>query len=194
MQRALEMVGVADRARDPAGTLSKGLRQRVAIARALLHDPAIVLLDEPTAGLDPASARHMRDLIANLRRDGRAILVSTHNLAEAEELANRIAVLNTRLLALDEPAALRRQLGGTRVEIEVEGAAEPWAPIVGPFASGAIDASGSKLVLTVADPGAVPDCVATLVARGARILRVNPEQRTLEDVYLALVGAQEGAA
>ena len=94
-----------------------------------MHEPPIVLLDEPTSGLDPASARHVRDLILDLRRHGRALLVSTHNLAEAEELADRIAVLNTRLLADDSPAALRQRLAGSRVEIEVEGPADRWQRI-----------------------------------------------------------------
>ena len=99
-----------------AGKLSKGLKQRVAIARALLHQPPVLLLDEPTSGLDPASARQMRDLILELRSEGRAVLVSTHNLAEAEELADRIAVLKTELLAFDTPAALRRPRAGRRVD------------------------------------------------------------------------------
>ena len=107
-------VGIDDRADDRAGALSKGLKQRVAIARALVHDPPVVLLDEPTSGLDPANARHVRDLIGRLRADGRGVLVSTHNLAEAEELADRIAILNTRLLACDTPRRLREQRrGGT---------------------------------------------------------------------------------
>ena len=138
VQRMLTLVGLADRKRDAAGALSKGLRQRLAIARALLHEPSIILLDEPTSGLDPASARHIRDLISDLRRQGRAILVSTHNLAEAEELADRIAVLNTRLLALDSPSALRRVFGGIHVSIEVEGPADRWlAAVASPGRCGA---------------------------------------------------------
>jgi ABC-2 type transport system ATP-binding protein len=89
----LKRVELADRADEVAGKLSKGLKQRVAIARALIHEPPVVLLDEPTSGLDPASARHMRNLIVELRAEGRAVLVSTHNLAEAEQLSDRIAVL-----------------------------------------------------------------------------------------------------
>ena len=80
----------------------------------------MVLLDEPTSGLDPASARHVRDLILALRKEGRAVLVSTHNLAEAEELADRIAVLKTELLAFDSPAALRSRGAGIAVAIEFE--------------------------------------------------------------------------
>ena len=108
----MQDVGIDDRADDRAGALSKGLKQRVAIARALVHDPPVVLLDEPTSGLDPANARHIRDLIGRLRAEGRCVLVSTHNLAEAEELADRIAILNTRLLACDTPRRLREQRRG----------------------------------------------------------------------------------
>jgi ABC-2 type transport system ATP-binding protein len=160
---------LADRADDTAGTLSKGLKQRVAIARALLHQPAVLLLDEPTSGLDPASARHVRDLIAGLRTQGRAVLVSTHNLAEAEALSDRIAILKTSLLALDTPASLRQSTGGGRVLIHLEGESEPRA-----FAIAAVSE--------------IPSIVSTLAADGARIIGVMAAQRTLEEVYLDLVG------
>ena len=192
VHRTLALVGLSERQRDAAGTLSKGLRQRVAIARALVHDPPIVLLDEPTAGLDPASARQLRDLIHDLRRQGRAVLVSTHNLSEADELADRIAILNSSLLALDTPATLRQSLDGARVEIDVEGPAERWISLFSGDASA--EASASTLSLTMADPSRVPDAVAALVQAGARVRRVNPSARTLEEVYLALVGGEEGAA
>lgn len=167
--RALEQVGLAERADELAGKLSKGLKQRVAIARALIHRPPVVLLDEPTAGLDPASARHVRDLIARLRSDGRAVLVSTHNLAEAEELADRIAVVKTGLLAFDSAAALRNRGDGVEVLIEFE--------------------DGSNETRTVTDRSAVADLVQALVAEGRRVVRVVPDRRSLEDVYLSLVGA-----
>src|SRR5262245_65065612 len=91
VDEALALVDLSDRADESAGTLSKGLKQRCGLARALVHRPSIVLLDEPTAGLDPAAARQVRDLLSRLRREGKAVLVSTHNLAEAEELSDRIA-------------------------------------------------------------------------------------------------------
>ena len=170
VMRIVEQVGLADRIDDLAGKLSKGLKQRVAIARALLHRPPVVLLDEPTSGLDPASARHVRDLITDLREDGRAVLVSTHNLSEAEQLADRIAVLKTQLLAFDSPAALRNRGGDVEVVIEFE--------------------DGSKQTLTVKDLSAVADLVRGLVNDGRRIVRVSPDRRSLEDVYLSLVGAE----
>ena len=167
--QALQQVAVDDRADEIAGTLSKGLKQRVAIARALLHEPKVLLLDEPTSGLDPASARHIRDLVLELRSDGRAILVSTHNLGEAEELADRIAIVNTSLLALDTPAALRTARTGLRVIIELEGA--------------------QPREFAIGDLSDIPGIVAHLVSEGARIRRVTPDERSLEDVYLDLVGA-----
>lgn len=165
----LKKVDLFDRRADAAGTLSKGLKQRVAIARALLHRPPVVLLDEPTAGLDPESARRIRDLIGELRSEGRAVLVSTHNLVEADELSDRIAILNTDLLACDSSSALRKPKAGLRVVIELEGA--------------------TPATVQVNDASEIPDVIARLVADGARIVRVAPEERSLEDVYLELVGA-----
>jgi ABC-2 type transport system ATP-binding protein len=167
--RVLQEVDVADRADEAAGRLSKGLKQRVALARALIHRPPIVLLDEPTSGLDPASARQIRDLIARLKKDGCAVLVSTHNLVEAEELADRIAIVNTQLLALDTTAALRNEGGDIRVRIEFE--------------------DGASETRRVKQLSEVPDLVRNLVSAGRRIVRVVPDRRSLEDVYLSLVGA-----
>ena len=171
VDEALRHVELSDRASEIAGKLSKGLKQRVAIARALIHKPRILLLDEPTSGLDPASARHIRDLILGLRSEGRAILVSTHNLGEAEELSDRIAVLKTDLLAFDTPATLRKAqtAGGSRVVIELEG--------------------GERREFAIDDVAEIPSIVSRLVGEGARIMRVTPDQRSLEDVYLDLVGA-----
>jgi ABC-2 type transport system ATP-binding protein len=189
VDEALDLVELSDRADDLAGKLSKGLKQRLAIARALIHRPPVVLLDEPTSGLDPASARHIRDLILGLRQERRAVLLSTHNLAEAEELSDRIAVLNTTLLAFDSPAALRRGLAGTRVVIVVEGGASQWLDRLSSLGGATGEASGSRLVVNLDGMTAVPDVVAALVTAGARIVRVVPDHRSLEEVYLSLVGA-----
>src|SRR5262245_21749420 len=194
VRRILALVGLSDREREIAGALSKGLRQRLAIARALLHEPEILLLDEPTSGLDPASARHIRDLISNLRRQGRALLVSTHNLAEAEALANRIAVLNTRLMAIDTPSSLRRLFSGARVEIEVEGPADRWLTSLSAGSDEILTASGSILSVALKDEARTADLVTELARAGARIRRVTPGQRTLEEVYLSLVGEAGTAA
>ncbi len=114
--QVLDRLGLADRASDLAAVLSKGLRQRVAIARAILHAPSVLLLDEPTSGLDPAAARDVRAIVAALAREGAAVVVCTHNLAEAETLAGRIGIVKTRLLALDTPAGLGVRPGERTLE------------------------------------------------------------------------------
>ena len=101
--QALERFGLEDRGDSLGAELSKGLKQRVALARALLHEPPVVLLDEPTSGLDPQSARLVRDLVLDLRARGHAVVLSTHNLYEAERVADRVGVLRGRFLAVASP-------------------------------------------------------------------------------------------
>ncbi len=188
---ALDRFGLTGRRTDLAGTLSKGLKQRLALARALLHDPAIVLLDEPTAGLDPESARDVRELVRHLRDSGHAVLLSSHNLDEVERVADRVAVLDTKLLAVDTPGNLRRRLFGRRVRVRVAGDAGRWVSALGHLAPGAA-ATGDTLTMGVADPDAdTPRVVRTLVEAGAEIREVSMDPASLEDVYLAVV--QRGA-
>jgi ABC-2 type transport system ATP-binding protein len=183
----LDQFGLEARAGERAGVLSKGQRQRVALVRALIADPAVLLLDEPTSGLDPDAARVVRDAIAAARRRGVAVLLSTHQLDEATGLADRIAVLQRRLLADDTPAALARlaQTPG-RVVIEVENEAHIWTGALGSVAT-VVETSGSRLALTLAPGRDVADAVAVLVAAGARVRAVRDAEPPLEAAYLALV-------
>jgi ABC-2 type transport system ATP-binding protein len=103
VEKYLRLLGLWERRFDLAGTFSKGMKQKLAIARALLHEPRILFLDEPTAALDPENARTVRDLITELRKEGRTIFIFTHNLDEADRLCDRIGVVKTRILALDTP-------------------------------------------------------------------------------------------
>ena len=191
----LAIFGLDDRRADPAGTLSRGMKQKVALARTLLHEPAVVLLDEPTSGLDPAMTRTVRELIVAMRHEGRAVLVSTHNLDEAERLADRVGVLQTTLLALEPPQALRRRLFGTRVRVVLTGDAQPFLGLT--VGLGLHDAwvEHHALVCPATDPGVTtPPLVRALVEAGAGILSVSEEHAALEDVYLALVGKGPGEA
>ena len=188
VDEALELFGVRDRAGDQAAQLSKGLKQRVALARTLLHKPDIVLLDEPTAGLDPESARDVRELVLRLRGEHRAVLMSTHNLDEVERVADRVAVMRSHLVALDTPAALRSRLFGTRLLVVIGQPAGPFvASVSGPGIADA-RAQGSTLSIGVDDAAArAPEIVRRLVAAGADIQSVMPDEPTLEQVYLRLV-------
>ena len=184
----LETFGLTARAGDPAVQLSKGLRQRVALARTLLHQPAVVLLDEPTSGLDPEAAREVRELILRLRDEGRAILLSTHNLDEVDRVATRVAVLRSRLLAVDTPEALRSRLFGARVRVVLATAAAPWADILRRAGWSDVRSENFALSIGVDDSRAkAPDIVRLLVEAGAAIVAVMPEQPPLEDVYLRLL-------
>jgi ABC-2 type transport system ATP-binding protein len=175
-----------------AAELSKGMRQKVALSRALLHDPDILLLDEPTSGLDPEIARSVRQLLDDRRANGCAILVSTHNLDEAERMADRVAVLQERLIALDRPAALRKHLTTGRVIVRIDGEAAAFLGTATRFGREA-RADGPLLTLQIdrADD-ATPALVSALVASGARIVEVRPEIPALEDVYLRLVSDDRG--
>ncbi len=188
--RLLEAFNLLDRQHDPAALLSKGMKQKLALARALVHDPPVLLLDEPTAGLDPETAREVRSRIADLRQRGRAIVLSTHNLDEAERLADRIAVLDTRLRALDTPAALRARLFGRRVQVRLaDQDAAAFVPAVSAAGATEVRTDGATLSFAVDDPDArTPAVVCALVKAGAAVRAVEDERPTLEAVYLRLVG------
>ncbi|HEY4767790.1 MAG TPA: ABC transporter ATP-binding protein [Candidatus Limnocylindria bacterium] len=192
VDRYLGVVGMAEHADRRVVGLSKGMRQKVAIARALLHEPEVIYLDEPTSGLDPSAAKTVRDFVATLRSLGRAIVVCTHNLDEAERLCDRIGIMRGTLLRVDTPAGLRRHGRGATVRVQLNGARGPHSFLgrLGelPFVTGAT-AREDTLVVEMADPPHdTPDLVAALVAAGARISGVAEEAPTLEEAYLSLVG------
>jgi ABC-2 type transport system ATP-binding protein len=188
IDRALDWFDLMEHASARAAELSKGMRQKVAVARALLHEPAILLLDEPTSGLDPEITRSVRQLLAERREAGCSILVSTHNLDEAERLADRVAVLDQKLLALDDPAALRRRLTTGRVMVRLAGDPSRHLDVVRPFDAG-VKIDGHTIAIRLADgEGGTPAVVNALVAAGAHIVEVQQEMPPLEDVYLHLMG------
>jgi len=196
VEHYLRWLGLWERRFEPAGTFSKGMRQKLAIARALLHEPQVVFLDEPTSGLDPEAAHLVRDFIAELRREGRTIFLCTHNLDEADRLCDRIGVFRQSLLALDSPAALRRQLFGRTVVIHLRAVAPTFAAAARglDFVHQVKEVDG-KLLVTLDDPEVRnPDLIRTLVAAGADVQFVGELRQTLEDVYLHLVNAKEKPA
>lgn len=185
----LRLFGLWDRRMDEAGTFSKGMRQKLAIARALLHEPRIVFLDEPTAGLDPEASRLVRESILELKKQGRTIFLCTHNLDEADRLCDRIGVFKTRLVVMDTPERLRSQLFGRKVVFHLVKADEPLARTVAglPYVREARSVD-NRLLVTLDNPEEHnPEIVRLLVGAGAEIQFVGELRHSLEEVYLQLV-------
>lgn len=194
IRQVLGAVDLTDRANDPCGTLSKGLRQRVALARALLNDPDVLFLDEPTSGLDPVAARGVHELIDALRERGVTTFLTTHRLEEAERLCDRVAILNRTLRVIGRPDDLRERLGTKTLIVRTrDPLPEPDHLLAGlPAVTGWRKDGRAGYVLDVSDAAeAAPAVARTLVKAGADVLAINPSQHSLEDVYLEMVGAEE---
>jgi len=194
----LEQVGLAAVASRPYRTLSGGERQRVALALALVGRPELAILDEPTAGMDPAVRAQTRDLIRGLRTSGVTVLLTTHDLGDVETLADRVAIIAAgRLLAEGAPASLASTMDGdlvvrfTRPLTDAEAAdlraTLPWATVDD-------DRAGARLPRIAADPAAVAALATWAAGHGLPISALNAGRQSLEERYLALVGAAEAEA
>ena len=189
VEKYLKLMGLRERQDSKVGTFSKGMKQRLALARALVHEPKVLFLDEPTAGLDPEAAGEVRQLIRTLREEGRTIFLSTHNLNEAEMLCSRIAVIHTRLLALDTPEQLRRRFFRRQIIVQLEASDAGVMEVVKrlPFVQEVRD-EGSQLILELTDPERNrPELVKAIVEAGGRVIAVSEKQYPLEEVYLRLL-------
>lgn len=173
--------------------LSKGMKQKLALARALIHKPQLLLLDEPTANLDPESASEVRTMITQLsERDGRTVLLSTHHLEDAEKLCDRVMIVNRGLRVTEgTPQALLERLGESVVEVTLRNKSTMIAKSLRGNAGvrGIALTDRQKLVITLDDPDSTtPDLVAAIVRGGGKILSVKPLTPSLEDAYLQLLG------
>ncbi len=187
----LETLGLAEKRGQLARALSGGMQRRLNLALALVHDPEILVLDEPEAGLDPQSRVLVRDYIRSLARF-KTVILTTHNMDEADRLADRVAIIDHgRLLVLDTPAALKRGVGeGDVLEIEVEGAAPAEQALAAVSALGAqATLVGQHLVLRARGiAGQILPILEALRAAGFSSGEVRLRENTLEDVFLALTG------
>lgn len=186
IKQVLERMGLIARAKDKAGSLSKGMKQRLAIARAILHEPPILFLDEPTSGLDPEAAEQINALILDFKRQGHTVFLCTHRLTEAERVCDRFAFFSQgRILATGTKPELERHLGdGPEVELEFDG------PIPAVL-DGARE--GQVLRSPVASHQAIADLVEKAVREGGRIVRVTPLKPSLETIYFTLQDRSEAA-
>jgi ABC-2 type transport system ATP-binding protein len=194
VKRYLDLLGLWSRRDEAVAGFSKGMKQKLAIARALLHEPKVVFLDEPTSALDPEAAKIVRDFIAELKSEGRTIFLCTHNLDEADRLADRIGVIKQRLIQVDTPENLRRRLYGRQVIVQLRSVTDAQVAALQALSFiKHIDREPKQLTLTLDDPEAMtPAVVRALVMAGGEIQSVGEEKHSLEEVYLNLVGNAGG--
>jgi ABC-2 type transport system ATP-binding protein len=189
VEALLGQFGLLERADDKTGGYSKGMKQRLALARALIHQPELLFLDEPTAGLDPMVAREVHELILELRNEGRTIFLCTHNLIEAQRLCDRIAVLrHGKLVGLGTVAELSHQVGGDQsLEIEVAPHdVEPALAVLKPLLGDKVGVERGFVVCRQVARQSIPPLIAALSQAGIGLYRVSPEEASLEQVYFGL--------
>jgi ABC-2 type transport system ATP-binding protein len=198
VEELIERMELKERANELVEKYSTGMRQRIAISKALLARPPILLLDEPTLGLDPQAARNLRELILELQKEGHTILLTTHYMEEADQLSDRIGIIDTgKIIALDTPDGLKQCIGQSEVvKLEVSG----WYEKIGAqlrrlngvqnLSAHNTGADGIwEVSLHAADSRAIlPGVVETVNHNGTRLLNMNIVRPSLEDVFINLTG------
>jgi len=191
IDRILNLVELWDRAKDKVGTYSKGMRQRLALARAMTHNPELLVLDEPTAGVDPSGQIEVREVILNMAyKEERTIFLSSHNLDEVQRICNRIALIDRGEIKLyGELEQLRREMSGNKVEIETtEAITEPLFSELKSLSHLGLRERKDKTLIFVPQEGIrVPDIVSLLVRRGVEIEEVSRKKASLEEIYSAIL-------
>ena len=189
-----ERFGLADRLPSRPQTLSRGMRQRLAIARALVGSPELLVLDEPTNGLDAEAAADLRALLVELVASGTTVFLTTHLLAEAERLCDLVTVIKAgRIIATGRPSDLRREATVHHVRIEGPGVADALRSAGTAFTSVWTADGPDAVTVEVAGLVGVPAIVAAVVRLGGAVNRVEPVGQTLEAAFLALVAPRGDA-
>ncbi|MDD1776218.1 MAG: ABC transporter ATP-binding protein [Candidatus Methanomethylicus sp.] len=193
----LEFFGLWDRRDDKVAFFSKGMKQKLAIARAIIHDPPVLFLDEPTAGLDPEAAKLIRDMVVELTsRERHTVMLCTHRLEDAEKVCNRVMIINRGAsMVVGSPDELRVKMSGNpKLEVKLVEGSDRFADRVSSLAGiRGVEQFNGKLLITADDISkATPLIVKVLVEEGGQVLGVNLLLPSLEDAYLKLI--REGGA
>jgi ABC-2 type transport system ATP-binding protein len=188
----LDVIGLADRQKDHVGKFSGGMKRRVNIGAALLHKPDVVIMDEPTVGIDPQSRRHILDNVKELNRQGMTVLYTTHYMEEAAELSDHIAIMDMgRIIAYGTHAELIRVVGGeARIALTLNTEAGKFLPMWKAISGvSKIDSTDGKVIALVDDSNRVlPHLFEAAAKAGARITSVDIQEPNLESVFLHLTG------
>jgi ABC-2 type transport system ATP-binding protein len=184
----LKMLGLWEKRDATTGTFSKGMKQKLAIARALIHDPEVLFMDEPTANLDPESAKTVRDFILELKKEKKTIFLNTHNLDEAQRICDRIGILNTKLMAVGTPEELERSVRGRKTVVRLRHVNDAILDAVKKLSLGSMTREDDRLTIDVVDPEEEnPAIVRAIVEAGGDVESLSVLGSTLEDAYLKLV-------
>jgi ABC-2 type transport system ATP-binding protein len=190
VDEVLELVHMEERADSLISNLSKGMRQRVGLGQALLHRPDVLILDEPTIGLDPAQIIEVRNMVRNIGKE-HTVLLSTHILSEAQQVCNRVLIINKgKLVAEDTPERLQARLTGSqRINLRVRGEITDVIPLVSaiPSVTSVISRTDDSLEFEIA-PGddARPQVARAVIQAGFDLLELHPSNLSLEDIFLQL--------
>ena len=193
IKKYLKMFDLWDRKDDIAGTYSKGMKQKLALSRALIHEPKILFLDEPTAGLDPESAHMVRNFIESLKKEKTTVFLCTHNLEEASSLSDRVCIIKKKIIKIASLAELQKNKKSKEVEIIFKGNTKKYIKILRQIKEiSSIEASKNKINLFLKKPETVnPIIIKKLVDCGAEILYFNEIKASLEEIYLDLIKEEE---
>ena len=184
----LELVGLAGRERQKLGTFSKGMLQRIGLAQAILNRPDLLILDEPSSGLDPVGQRDMREMVLRLKHEGMSIFLNSHQLADVEVICDRVAIINRgKLLKVGPPASLFDE--PITLDVRVSDVSEELLRKLGTIALAVQrdEADSHKLLVEVQDDEQTADVAATIHACSARLYTLMPRRRSLEQLFLRTI-------
>ncbi|MBN2072851.1 MAG: ABC transporter ATP-binding protein [Actinobacteria bacterium] len=193
IEKYLKMFDLWKRKDDPAGTYSKGMKQKLALSRALVHEPRILFLDEPTAGLDPESAHMVRQFIDSLKHENTTVFLSTHNLEEASGLSDRVCIIKKKIIRIASLAELQGSSKSKRMEIVFSDGASKFLTLLEKIKQvSSVEIRDNRAFLVVDEPHqSNPFIIRSLVEKGADILYVNEIKASLEEIYLGLIKDEE---
>lgn len=193
IERYLKMFDLWNRKDDLVGTYSKGMKQKLALSRALIHEPKILFLDEPTAGLDPESAHMVRNFIESLKKEKTTVFLCTHNLEEASDLSDRVCIIKRKIIRIATLSELQNDDKNKRVEIVFTENASKYIKLLEEIDKiKDIQADNNRAILVIEEPEiSNPLIIKKLVGNGAEILYFNEIKATLEEIYLDLIKDKE---
>jgi ABC-2 type transport system ATP-binding protein len=193
IEKYLKMFDLWERRDDLAGTYSKGMKQKLALSRALIHEPKILLLDEPTAGLDPESAHMVRNFIDSLKEEKTTVFLCTHNLEEASSLSDRVCIIKKKIIRIATLSELQSGDRGKRVEIVFKDDADRFTKLMKKISQiKNVQTDKNRAELVIENPEASnPMIIKKLVDSGAEMIYFNQVKASLEEIYLELIKGEK---